>query len=316
MLRDALALRLREGWEAQFWPELTPAEKRRYRAVWAETTAYEVGDEVYHPGSDGYYQALRASTGEVPATESDGEWTENSEYWAACATGYSADEWEAETEYEVGDQVFVSEEGEYFQCHTAHTSGSEFEAGYWGMLTDFDAYVAYQQTGETEIGTVAEVYARNPRVYRNAQRLGWTLSDSGVQVPGGPNTVWIEFRLPAPEIVGDVLDTSRAYVDGEQAYFRSETVPGTWPGDWYECVGGAEAGKTPETDAAKWTKVELPQFLSGWLVGALYADALLSDGQNDKAAVELQRAYAELDRQAAVLVGQQAQARRIAVETR
>jgi hypothetical protein len=105
-------------------------------------------------------------------------------------------------------------------------------------------------------------------------------------------------------------------VDGEQAYYRSETTPGTWPGDWYECVEGAAAGETPETDPTKWTKVEIPKVLGAWLVAALYADALLADGQNDKAGVELRLAYGLLDKAASVVVGQQGQGRRIEVGTR
>ncbi|MEO0797422.1 MAG: hypothetical protein AAFX93_19900 [Verrucomicrobiota bacterium] len=60
-------------WQTWWWPELMQTELRYYRARWAAGT-YQSGDEVYHAGTDQYWQAL-ATTTEEPSTLSS-DWTE------------------------------------------------------------------------------------------------------------------------------------------------------------------------------------------------------------------------------------------------
>lgn len=53
------AQRLREGWEYEYWPEWTVIEQRRFRAEWT-ATSYAAGAEVWHAGTDLYWQAAES----------------------------------------------------------------------------------------------------------------------------------------------------------------------------------------------------------------------------------------------------------------
>lgn len=63
-LRGHISRRFRLIWEADYWPELTRLEERRYRLPWAAGTTYAAGDEVFYLGNvrpvNDYFQALRA----------------------------------------------------------------------------------------------------------------------------------------------------------------------------------------------------------------------------------------------------------------
>lgn len=48
-------------------------------------------------------------------------------------------DWESNTEYDVGDVVFVSSESAYFRCITAHTSGVTFDDTNWSHEEDVDS---------------------------------------------------------------------------------------------------------------------------------------------------------------------------------
>jgi hypothetical protein len=68
---DALAainLHIETGWKYDFWPELTPAEQRAFRATWDEETQFDAGEIVYFADDGLYYEANSA-----PNNPQDGE---------------------------------------------------------------------------------------------------------------------------------------------------------------------------------------------------------------------------------------------------
>lgn len=64
-----LETRLREGWEWDFWPEITPVERRAYRNEYDVNTTYALDAEVFNPDDEKYYVSLVANNiGNDPAT--------------------------------------------------------------------------------------------------------------------------------------------------------------------------------------------------------------------------------------------------------
>ena len=78
---EAINDRLTWAWEYAPWPEFLNIEERWFRPKWVGAT-YERGDEVYHEGTDAYYQALTTTVG-IPGTSSD---------WAPLVDRYNVPE--------------------------------------------------------------------------------------------------------------------------------------------------------------------------------------------------------------------------------
>lgn len=142
----------RAAWLACWWPEWTDTEKRRFRLEWDGTTLYAAGAEVYLPGPRAYYQALQATLDEPPA-EWDGaeSWSENSAYWAQCASRYSGQTWASGLVLAIGDRVQNPWDREWYQCIAAHTTGPTFDSARFGKLALFTRIIGYE-TRETTPG--------------------------------------------------------------------------------------------------------------------------------------------------------------------
>src|SRR5688572_16241200 len=61
-LTEYLNTVLRPAWQSDWWPELMTVERRRFRANYISGNFIEVAQQVYHIGSDAYYQALQEQT--------------------------------------------------------------------------------------------------------------------------------------------------------------------------------------------------------------------------------------------------------------
>lgn len=218
--RRALSQALAEIQESTWWRDLMRTERRAFRDTWDSLLTYAAGEEVYHPGSDAYYQALRASTGEAPAdADGAGGWDVNLAYWAEVESDPEADDYDAATAYEPGDQVRNPDDGLVYQCHTASTGNAPSDADYWGELAPFVSYVPWEQEGQNRIGAVRAVTEDDPRRI-GARAVLWEPASDGVQVfdcfVARP---WVHFRLPTPRLTGDAWSATAAYtaVPSEQA---------------------------------------------------------------------------------------------------
>lgn len=288
-LRGYLDRALQKIWESEHWPELNRTEERAYRLEWDSTTTYSASTsaaavEVYFPATSLYYQSLVGSNlNNAPATQSGSTWTENSAFWAQARTSYTGSDWLTGTVYAVGNIVRrtagAAADYRFYQCHTAHTAGVSFDATKFCILTNFDAYVSYTQTGETAIGEVFNVTNGNPKVTRAFSEYAFHLSENGVQVPQGASTVWLEFRTRRGQFIGDVYSSAATYAVGQQVYFT--TTAGI--GNFYDCISATSAGESPVSAASKWSVVQVPYIFGQYLIWSAYADLLGSDGQADKA---------------------------------
>lgn len=144
-------LRLKRGYEIHYWPELCPVEQRYYRAAYLATETITAGDERYFVAAQKYYLAIRGQSPAVqaPATlDSAGQWQVNAAYWAECATSFEGvSDWSSGVALVEGDQRRNIYDGRYYQCHTAHTTGADFDATKFGELVAFAKYIPYDGTG-------------------------------------------------------------------------------------------------------------------------------------------------------------------------
>lgn len=282
----------------------------------AAQTDYNLTTQVTVLSSTQFYYAVLNSpttpaTGTIKASpnpvDDDGNLCKGN--WYSCQSSYSGNVWTPSTAYAVGDVVYYAVNGNYYACHTANTGQLPTDASYFGVLTPFDKYVAYEQTGQTALGEVRDVYSVDPRVNRNFGVANWTLSTNGVQVPDGPAQVWLEFRTRCTPLVGDDYSITATYAAGDQILFNSAgTVK-----NFYTCVTATSAGESPNTAAAKWSIVEIPYLFQPYLVNGAYADYLLMDGQTDKAGVQNRLADEYLATELQKLHDQQPQYQRLSV---
>jgi len=292
-----------KGWRFGQWPEWTLTEQRYFRPEYDATEAVPAPtaaapQERYYIAADRYYQALQASTGQLPATlQPDGTYLENSAYWAECHPSYQAADWAAGVQFGVGEgsglpwQCRNPQDGLYYQCIAAHTAGATFDASKFGVLTPFQRFIDYNQTGETPIWEAPSVCAsrRDPRVFPGNP---WTIStgrnDRGITFPGCTvNVVWLRFWGAPPVFTSTSFSSTTAYAAGVTIY-----DPTT--GDCWTSTAATTAGQSPSSTPAKWSKVEFPFVLSAYAKRMAQADVLRDQKQTSRAQDEQLAAEDEL----------------------
>lgn len=264
---------VRFGWHFDWWPEWTLTEQRWYRASWDASTAYAAPTstsavEVFYFPAQKYYQSLHGTnTGNSPATlAGSGTYVENSAHWAECGGIYAADDWTANTAYAVGTRVVNPDNRRAYQCITSHTSAASFDSTKFGILTPFNRYIAYSQTGATIISAAKDAHKRDPQIFTaNSGRLTQPSRGTlGVQAQADwPETVWLEFQTLAPVFSSTPWTASTAYAVGDLVYSAPET---------YQCITAHTSASS--IDLAKFTLVEFP-----YLLGDFVKHCALSDYQ-------------------------------------
>ena len=315
-LRSAHSRRLRVAWEYDFWPDVIRTEKRYFRPLYLTATAYTAGTEVYWNGK--YYQALTATTGNDPA---DVNGITQTAFWADAATGFTASRYDNAVTYLRGERVYYPYTDRFYQLFAVSSVGNlPSDTSRWGVLTEFDAYVGYDQTGFTPIGSVLAVDSGSQKLTTRTDQLGWWLSENGVQISGSVNAssdnqtvgvsfAVIQFRLRSPFLKGALWSSGTSYVVGDQVYYSTGV-----PGNFYDCIQ-ATSSAAP-TNASFWTRVDIPRIFTNYMEIGAYADWLRNTGQSDRADGEDRRAQQELEYQRELLVGGQSQRKRALVVSR
>lgn len=289
VLRTFVSMRLGRIWNEALWPDVLRSEQRYFRDHWAAGTTYAAGDQVFYVNDSTYYQSLRGSSlGNRP--------DDSQAYWYPLASSYEGDDWASGTTYAVGDVVKYLEDGEYYACHTAHTSSATYTPdatggdARWGQLTVFDRHVDLDQSGQTPIGVVLQV--SNESLYRTTRRASveWTQSNEGIQVLVDATSVWLLFWTLPPELNGDVYDATATYSAGDQVYFTNTAGDG----NFYDCLATTTAGQSPSSESSKWDLVQIPYAFHTYCSKGAYADWLVADGQHEKALAAERAAEREL----------------------
>lgn len=221
------------------------------------------------------------------------------------------DAWSA-TGYALGAEVYsVATAGSYWRAN-AITVGGDVPgvSSKWTLISPLDAYVAYEQTGKTALGTVKCVWNADPRTVRPTAKLPIEIDERGVSLTGNsvPATVCVNFRRRCPSWKGANYDATLAYAAGLTRYYASASDG--FDGDFWTTAAVTTAGQNPENTPASWTKVALPAFLCDFAVAGAKVGYLEGDGQLEKALANAQSTlwenlFDEVDK----LEGQTGQAR-------
>jgi hypothetical protein len=297
----SFAARLKDAWECAAWPDLVRTQKRYFRELWNRLGPllnakgeyvldangdivyvdrfYDAQEEVFYPNTGKYYQSLRDSNFNNRPADADG--VENSAWWAESAHDYTADDWAASTVYAVGAKVRNEDDDEFYQCHTAHTSGASFDGTKFGLLTQFVRYVEYEQLGKEDIGTVLDVREKDPRVFRgylNNHAVPFNLAPSRIEVTRRLTHVWVKFRQPCPELANvRVWDSTRLYLAGDIFYYTETTATNKDSGNFHKCLFNTASGENPDTFMEKFALVQIPRYFEDFLVHGVAADLQQTD---------------------------------------
>lgn len=256
--------RYKGAFEYYFWPELMLIEQRQFRPSYDNTATYAAGTataavEVYYPRAQKYYQALQPTTGNAPATGTD--LTVNAAFWAESQPCYSADDWATGRVLNVGDQVRNPDDQRYYQTTTAHTAGVSFDPTQFGILTAFVRSIDYTQAGQTVLGSVKQIWDRNPDTEPNARPVQKVLRAGSVIVRGCQPVVWVEFRTRPVSFSGPNW-TAGSWPTYSQCYYDTT-------GEYYRAI--APATSEPPTDTGKWVKLDFPYIFQEYVAQSVYA---------------------------------------------
>lgn len=309
-LRTLFSDRLATAWEHHYWPALCPTEKRYFRLTWNAATNYPqstltVAQEVYYPGPQTYYQALAAGSNQPPATFTAGAWATNLAFWAQSAKSYTADPYDNTKAYLQGNTAYDPVTDRVYQLFAASSTGNAVsDATRWGVLTPFDQYVAYEQSGQTPFDHAFSAWDRDPRNFGDAVRVPSALTVNGCQVQQTVPFIWLKFRLQCPVLTGDVFSATTVYTSGQQVYYSSASTRG----NFFTANQTTSAGDTPDSAPAKWTLVSVPLLFRRYLIHGAAADYLREEESEEGADRELALAEAALDTCVQLVFGQQGQA--------
>nr|WP_294577587.1 hypothetical protein [uncultured Rhodopila sp.] len=301
--------RLQAAWECERWPDVCAIEQRTFRASWDGTVTYNAGDQVFDPASYNYYQSLVTANLANPPTIAGAE---NSAFWALLASSYAVQTWMPDTAYAVGQQVQDPTSGNDYQCITPHTSGSSFETSEWGLLTEFNRYVDWEQAWAAPVGEFLVANDRDPRVTTKIVELPFWLSADGAQftqMRKAMGWVWLTYRRRRPFLVpSPVWDAAAAYLAGSQVYYVSAR---TGIGNCFTSTVATLPGQSPDTVPTAWSVIAIPYIFRQYLIQSGFADWLMADGQEDKAVTAESAALTLLELEADKFHRQQGQGGRV-----
>jgi len=174
-----------------------------------------------------------------------------------------------------------------------------------------------------DAGEMLNCYDQDPLLTTKAQPLSYRIYNDGSVVKlvfgSDPSTVWGEYRVKKPELLGDIWSSALAYSIGSQAYFDSGSNTGTaMPipgkphyGDFYECLEATTAEQSPFTHPTKWLKKEVPYIFGTFVSRGMFSDWLRSELQIEASQIAEQEAQGMLDLEIDKIFRQQKQSVRI-----
>lgn len=195
-------------------------------------------------------------------------------------------DYDAVETYAAGDEVYYPTTGKYYTALQATTANLPTDTTYWEEASDLDAYILLEQDDEEPIGTVRMVSPDNPLKVDNPRKQLFRPMGDKIQVLGAsvPASVYVWFREPAPNWLGDDFDAEEIYTAGRVVYFEGDGVD--YEGDFWTCLSTTTAGQDPEDTPAKWERIDYPAWLRAPAAQAAFADWLRQDGSPEAAKLE------------------------------
>lgn len=206
LFRSFIANNLRRFWEMFPWPDLISTTQYFFANDYESSTAYAAGDVVYFIAAKKYYQAVRAATGNDPATAGATQYETNTAYWAEAKPDYatvSGGDWSSSTTYSVGDISLYVPTQTYYQLHSACVAGTvPTNTSYWGALSPFIRQVD-PATASPEIGTIIAIWREDPRVSLTQQKVAIIRDTNGILVREELPYIWVVNRQVPPSLSSD-----------------------------------------------------------------------------------------------------------------
>jgi hypothetical protein len=144
-------------------------------------------------------------------------------------------------------------------------------------------YIAWQQAAKLPIGTAFNAYKSHPYEDLGAIEILFSVSKRGLEFGNSCSlaTVWLIYRYPYPGLGIQQWDQTLSYKKGDAVYQAPDS---------YVSLVDANLNHPPP-DEAHWELFQIPDVFVPFVVQAAYADSLVPDGQTEKSAAELGKAY-------------------------
>jgi hypothetical protein len=240
-----------------------------------------------------------------------------------------------------------------FPVTTANSTdsfGNKTHIYYINLPTDGPGNITNSQgTFIVDVGTVMQVTIEDPRttgrvhscqfsfdeyeqllstgIYSTTRRLIVDYSDAN-NTP--PTEMFVTYRLPCPELVGDLWINGTGYVPGQQVYYAysnsSYFAPTTGSqyagkkGNFWKCayttiVHPDISGNQNPSAGDEWSKVKIPAIFGQYIVKGIHADWLKSEMQLQYGQQIDQEAGALLDLEVHKAIVQQGQQPRLKINS-
>lgn len=192
--------------------------------------------------------------------------------------------------YDIDDEVYHEATDTYYLADDPTLASDEPGASTkWTAIDDEDveAFVAYEQDGETGFSFINDVWSDNFRTNRSgARRLKWEYDDRGVRILESliPETVWLHIYLRCPRWYGSTWSNTATYLAGRLLYFESDTQD--FEGDFWLVLDTTAAAESPITSPEKFSRLEIPDFLGDFIIAGARVAYLKGEGQLEKALAE------------------------------
>lgn len=180
-----------------------------------------------------------------------------------------------------------------------------YQQAFWnGMLVteertcDADGRIDFDQDGEIRIGTPVPqwaVTAYDPRQTDTPRPVPYVVDSGAIQLlkVTEATTVWVSYRRAPPRF-------STVYFQGPPNVYQKGTVvlwPTTGEEETEQLWGNCYELRQQANGTAYWDLQIIPTEMSGWLLESVFADALMNNGQRERALQHLNDvAYPELFR--------------------
>ena len=196
--------------------------------------------------------------------------------------------WDPNLCYPLGANVWDPSSQAYYQALAQTIGGPLSNTAVWKTNpTITPRFIAWWEPGRTPIGAAFGAWTANPYECANRRRVDYLLSQRGLEftATSPASLVWLLFRIPYPGIGRDAWSATTTYNTGDA------TVDGT---DSYISSIDGNLALQPSVNPNSWSIFRIPYPMRRYVTQAAFSDCLITDGQNEKAPGELQKAFGYL----------------------
>jgi len=147
--------------------------------------------------------------------------------------------------------------------------------------TPVSGLVAYEQSGQTQLGEVMGIWTANPETSpMTARSYAVVMTASGAQIMDTAvgATVFVKFRRRPSRFTRVAFDGAASYADGDLMYY-------------------ATTGECYQAQSSEWVMMPFPDLLEQFVVWTAAADYLRDTSQHEKADEHEGRGYELLEKQ-------------------